>query len=421
MNTALANALKRQKDEKYQLIKLAKVARPEAINQLSAHLESPLLKVIIGPRRAGKSTLAVQALADTAFAYVNLEDEAVLGALSNNDELIEALDKVYPRSSHYLLDEIQNLPDWELFLNRQHRRGKNLIVTGSNSKLLGRELSTSLTGRHLAIELLPFSFSEFVNSKPKEASLPEPHYESLCNEWLQSGGFPDVVLSRGDRATYLRTLFDSILLRDVVQRHKIRNVSVIRGLSQLLINSISSRFTARSLERALKQTSFNSIRKYIDYFQEAYLFFELQPFSLKAKQRIAAERKIFTVDNGFVSSCARLILGGESILLENLVFVEQMRRGAVPNLTMFYIQTKNGLEVDFFLPEAEGGPLLRQVSHSIGAPLTLEREVRALLVSAKEYNAKQLQIITMSDEAILEREGFTIEVIPLWKWALESG
>ena len=414
MNSRLINALNRQQKEVAQILKLAVVGRDDIEKKLRKQLKSPLVKVILGPRRAGKSTLALKALQGSKVAFVNLEDEVILGALTENDDLMDALDSLQPEAQYYLFDEIQNLPNWETFLNRQQRRGKNLIVTGSNSKLLSKELSTSLTGRHFAIELFPFSFLEYCSAKsidPKSAD-----GLSAFDKWMSLGGYPEVALQRSDGAPYLRALFDAVILRDVVGRHRIRNAVAIQSLANLLINSVGARYSARSLERSLQQISFATIQKYLRYLEEAYLFFELQAFSYKARQRIASAKKIYTVDNGLVTANSDQTRSQQGALLENLVFIELLRRGNVANLSLFYAQTAANNEVDFYLPNSKSGAELIQVCYSFDNPLTIERELRSLKQAAQEFNATKLTIVTHSSESMHEVNGIVVNVVPAVKW-----
>ena len=228
-------------------------------------------------------------------------------------------------------------------------------------------------------------------------------------------------MKKSEPSTYLRTLFDSVILIDIVNRYKIRNSVALTNLAQLLINSVASRFTSRSLERSLNNSiSFLTIQKYLTHLHEAYLLFELQAFSFKTKQRIASERKIYTIDNGFLSFNAQTVAGNDSTLLENIIFIELIRRGYILNKSIFYLQTKGGFEVDFFLPNTlEGGELL-QVSHTLASSSTLERELRSLCKGAEEVNASKLTIITFNDEAVYKKEGFEIIAIPAWKWCLKG-
>lgn len=412
MNDQLINLLLAQKAERDRLLALPTVTR-EATAPLSAALSRKLIKVIMGPRRAGKSTLALQALKACPNAYVNFEDED-LKHVSGND-LMEALDRVYGPVPYCLFDEIQEFPNWETLVNKLQRRGRNLVLTGSNSRLLSSELASSLTGRHEAISLLPFGLSEFAAAK----GIPEADLalSQACNQWLRSGGFPEVLLEHAGEK-YLAALFDAIILRDIVGRHKVRNVLAIKSLGQLLLNNIASRFTARSLERVLKNTSFSTIERYLGYFAECYLFFTLQAFSFKARERVRSERKIFCIDNGLVFSAGFNLLGGESRALENAVFVELVRRGYVPNLSLFYAQTLNRHEIDFLLPHYPNGATLIQVAYAISTQTTLERELKSLAAAAREFRADKLLIITMNEEARHSLGNRRIEIIPMWKWCM---
>jgi uncharacterized protein len=417
MSSQLINVLNRQKLEKATLAGRSGVGRTSKIAELNAALNSSLVKVIVGPRRAGKSTLAFQALVNKPFAYVNFEDEALLSAVVDSDEIVSALDEVFDSPEFYFFDEIQNLPNWETFLNRQHRRGLNLVVTGSNSTMLSGELASALTGRHVPIQLLPFSYPEFLVAKGLEL---EPGTDSnYFEQWLQSGGYPEVVMGEIDGNLYLRTLFDSVVLRDVVTRHRLRNPLAIKTLAQLMVGAAGTRYTARSLERTMNGVAFSTIQRYLQYLHEAYLLFELQAFSFKVRQRIASERKVYTVDNGLLGALSSNPIGSNPQLLENAVFVELLRKGYEPNQSLFYVRTSSGFEVDFFLPSVGGDSCLVQAAVSISAPLTLERELRALLAAAAEYRAKRLLVVTLNEEARYERDGLEIEVIPFSKWCGE--
>jgi uncharacterized protein len=413
MTSQLITILNRQKVEKLGLASRGGITRIGKQEEIVAVLGSPLVKVIVGPRRAGKSTLALQALSGESFAYVNFEDEALLSCVTESDSLIEALNHIYESPKYFLFDEIQNLPDWERFLNRQHRRGHNLIVTGSNSTMLSGELASALTGRHIPIQLFTFSYPEFLAAKQVGTDgSPE-----LFEQWLVSGGYPEVVLGSIDGGLYLKTLFDSVVLRDVVSRHRLRNSVAIKTLAQLMVAGAGTKYTARSLERVMNGLAFSTIQRYLSYLHEAYLLFELQAFSYKLRQRIASERKVYTVDNGILSAFSTNPIGSNPQLLENAVFIELQRKGFEPNKSLFYVKTKSGFEVDFYLPAVSGESTLIQVAVTLSSPLTLDRELRALVEAAKEFKAARLLVITFNDTARYERDGMVIEAIPFVTFA----
>lgn len=380
-------------------------------SSLSKALSSGLVKVITGPRRAGKSTLAFQVLAAKSFAYLNFEDDALQSDVTS-DELMEALEKVYGKTDYVFFDEIQNYPHWESFINKLHRRDYNLVITGSNSRLLSRELGSALTGRHLSFELLPFSYREFLSGLKKENG-DDPE---LFRRFLTWGGFPEIVLGDFKPHGYLRTLFDSIVLRDIVTRHRIRASTAIHDLLNLLINNAASRFSARSLERSLGTLSVATVQKFISYCREAYLVHDLQPYFFKPRMRVKADRKIYAYDNGFITAISQPVGSNDSRHLENLVFVELVRRGFEPNLDLFYYQTRSGTEVDFLLREGSKNIELIQVTHNLSALKTREREMRALYQAAEELKTPKLTVITMDTEELIHEHGAEILVVPCGKW-----
>jgi predicted AAA+ superfamily ATPase len=382
-------------------------------SSLSKALSSNLVKVITGPRRAGKSTLAFQALVGKSFAYLNFEDDALRGEISS-DELVEALEAVYGKTDFLFFDEIQNYPHWESFINKLHRREHNLVITGSNSRLLSRELGSALTGRHLSFELLPFSYREFLLDR----GMAKKDDSESFQQYLTWGGFPEVVLGATDPASYLRTLFDSVVLRDIVTRHRIRASTAIHDLLNLLMNNAANRFSGRSLERSLGTLSTATIQKFIAYCREAYLVQDLQPYFFKPRVRMKADRKIYTFDNGFISAKSQPVSSNDSRLLENMVFVELVRRGFKPNMDLFYYQTGSGTEVDFLLRRSSKNLELLQVTQNLSSLKAREREIRALRQGAEELKLNKLTVVTLDTEEIIREAGLEISVVSCRKWLM---
>jgi predicted AAA+ superfamily ATPase len=238
---------------------------------------STIIKVIIGPRRAGKSFFAMHHLSRNGkFGYANFDDERLTG-LTDYDELLVAIDSVYDNPQVLLLDEIQNLPDWELFVNRLARSNYNLFITGSNSHLLGSELATHLTGRYLLTTILPFSFREYLRLTPYEMTTVEKGSALLA--YAGSGGFPEPLVKKIPSRDYLATLFDSIIYKDIVRRFRIRSVQAIDDLAMYLLANTASEYSYGSLARVTRCRSPMTARKYLGYLEEAFLFFSLPPFS----------------------------------------------------------------------------------------------------------------------------------------------
>ena len=224
-------------------------------------LESDLIKIIMGPRRAGKSFFSIHYLRNSNFGYINFDDEKLIN-LNNYDELISAINLVYNNPKILLFDEIQNLENWELFVNRLQRQGYNLIITGSNSKLLSKELATHLTGRHFQIYIFPFSFKEYIKLDNKELTTLEIK-EKLTN-FLIVGGYPEPYIKNLDYVEYLRTLFNSIIYKDIIKRYSIRATNEIDDLALFLLSNITKEYSYLSLTKNIKIKSSHTVKKYIN-------------------------------------------------------------------------------------------------------------------------------------------------------------
>lgn len=406
MKDLLWNIVNRQRVELGSLLPVELIERDRSA-ELVPKLTSPLIKVITGPRRAGKSTLALQALRGERFSYINFEDES-LPVITDGDQIVQTLDSIYGEVDYYFFDEIQNLSRWEQFLNRLQRQNKKIIVTGSNSQLLSEELSSSLTGRHHLIEVLPFNFREICRAKGGSSSL---------EEFLTLGGFPEVVMGKADCKPYLTALWDAVILKDIAKRKKIRNISALDNVLGILLGSITSRYNVDSLRRSIAgEVSSPTIKKFILSGVEAYLISELNLFSVKPKNRIKSDRKVYTVDNGFFTSKNVNFSENFGVLLENAVFNELRNRNYKPNLSIFYYTTRSGFEVDFLLRDGYKNAELIQVCYSLSSLKTRERELRALKEAGEELGVTDLTVVNMTEECIENYEGATINVVPAHKW-----
>ena len=362
-------------------------------------LNSPLIKLITGPRRAGKSVFALLMLKGRNFAYLNFDDKQLLERW--DEELVEkTLDEVYPGYEYLLLDEVQNLPGWDLWVSKLYRNGKNMVITGSNANMLSSEMATVLTGRYLQIEMLPFSLAEVMSAAGIDISDIKPEQQAeaslIADDYLRNGGFPETVLARGITKNYLSTLFDSILLKDVAQRHHIRKTSDLYGMATYLLSNFCNPFSANSLAEELGIASVTTTKKYCDYLNEPYLFFYLPRFNNKLKLMAKADRKAYIVDNGFVQSSAFNLSDNLGRLLENQVFVDLLRQGYVPGQTLFYYRSRNNREVDFVTRRGPKVEQLIQVSYNLDSAKTRKREVDALVECGEELNCRNLCIVTFS-------------------------
>ena len=383
-------------------------------------LNSHLIKLITGPRRVGKSTQALLMLRDKNFAYLNFDSQPLLNAWDAN-LVMRMLDDVYPGYDYLLLDEVQNLDVWDMWVSELYRQGKNLIITGSNAKMLSSEMATVLTGKYLQVEMLPFSLEELFDWNKLDLhhlmSEQDAECKVLTDDYLRNGGYPEVVASRQLVRSYLDTLFDSIVWKDVAKRHNVRNTTDLNNLAVYLVSNFCNPLSANELAEELGLSSVNTTKKYMDYLHEPYLFYYLSRYNNKLKLMKKAPRKVYVVDNGFVAAKAFSVTENLGRLLENQVFIELVRRGYDTEKTMFYYRSRNDKEVDFVLRQGAHIERLVQVCYDMNSPKTEKREVDAIVECAGELKCDNLTIVTYDDERTIEKDGYKINVVPIAKFS----
>jgi predicted AAA+ superfamily ATPase len=382
-------------------------------------LNSHLIKLITGSRRVGKSTQALLMLRNKNFAYLNFDSQQLLDAWDAN-LVMRMLDDVYPGYDYLLLDEVQNLEGWDMWVSELYRIGKNLVITGSNAKMLSSEMATVLTGKYLQVEMLPFSLEEFFDWNKLELHnlKPEQDAESkvLTDDYMRNGGYPEVVASRQLVRSYLDTLFDSIVWKDVAKRHNVRNITDLNNLAMYLVSNFCNPLSANELSEELGFSSVNTTKKFMDYLHEPYLFYYLSRYNNKLKLMKKAPRKVYVVDNGFVAAKAFSLSENLGRLLENQVFIELIRQGYDTEKTMFYYRSRNDKEVDFVLRKETRVERLVQVCYDLSSPKTEKREVDSIVECAGELKCSNLTIVTKEDERTIEKDGYTINVLPISKF-----
>ena len=382
-----------------------------------------LIKVIIGPRRCGKSFLAMHLLEQFGSrGYLNFDDERLVG-VDDYDRLVAAVNTVYGRPRHLLLDEIQNLPQWELFANRLQRQGFRLILTGSNAHLLSGELATHLTGRHLPVVLFPFSFAEALSVVPATRTGPELAEE--LHHYAADGGYPEPLLRDMDRGYYLRTLWDSVLYKDIVRRRRIRSVAGIEDLAGYLLANVSREYSLNRLTSVTRCKSVHTVAKYIEYLEEAFLFFSLSRFSFKAREQATANRKIYCIDNGMITARGVLFSPDTGRLVENLVAVALRKRALDGTCELFFWKDAQQREVDFVIKEGRRVTQLIQVCWDLTAASTREREIRDLLRAGAALSCERLLVLTADTDSEEEVEWYgrkgRIRLLPVWRWLSDAG
>lgn len=414
MKTIILNQRK-ERDELLSRPYLTRRNSQDADTLLSSHL----IKLITGPRRVGKSTQALLMLRNKNFAYLNFDSQPLLDAWDAN-LVMRMLDDVYPGYEYILLDEVQNLDAWDLWVSELYRLGKNLVITGSNAKMLSSEMATVLTGKYLQVEMLPFSLEEFFDWNKIELKTLKPEQQTdasvLTDDYMRNGGYPEVVASRQLTRSYLDTLFDSIVWKDVAKRHNVRNITDLNNLAMYLVSNFCNPVTANDLTEELGFASVNTTKKFMDYLHEPYLFYFLPRYNNKLKLMKKAPRKVYVVDNGFVAAKAFALSENLGRLMENQVFIELIRRGYDTDKTLFYYRSRNDKEVDFVLRKGPHVERLVQVCYDMSSPKTEKREVDSLVECAGELKCDNLVIVTNNDERTIEKDGYKINVIPISKF-----
>jgi len=408
------------KEERDELLRTKYIKR-DGLNEARQSIKNNLIKVIIGPRRAGKSVFGIQMLDGLDFAYLNFDDERLID-ISDYDDLLKAIRQVYGETKTILFDEIQNLPKWELFLNRLHRKGYNLVITGSNSRLLSRELSTHLTGRFIQFQILTFSFAEFLSARDflidETLGLKERQgmLLNLLSEYLEKGGYPEVLIKNIEPKTYITTLFESILFKDIVKRYNVRYSKKLYDLGLYLITNHSNEFSYTSLKKALDFKSVHTVENYTDYLNEAFLIFYIERFSHKLREQIKSPKKLYACDTGIINAVKFKTTPDIGKVIENATAIELLRRGK----EYYSYKTKDGKEVDFVVKEGLEITQLIQVCYDISQPATKKRELAALAKTARETGCDNLLVITWDYENKETSEHGDIIYMPLGKWLLQT-
>ena len=409
-----------QRKERDDLLAQNYITRHTSVN-IEDLLNSHLIKLITGPRRVGKSTQALLMLRNKNFAYLNF-DKQELRDNWNADLVMRLLDEIYPSYDYLMLDEVQNLFNWDVWVTELFRQGKNLVITGSNANMLSSEMATLLTGKYLPLEMLPFSLTEFFEWHRLDihAILPEQQNEAvvLTDDYLRNGGYPETVAARSLAGTYLSTLFDSIIWKDIVKRHKIRNTEDINNIALYLLSNFCNPLSANDISDALNIKSVNTTQKFMGYLHEPFLFYYLPRYNNKLKLMTKAPRKIYVVDNGFVAAKAFSTSDNLGRLLENQVFVSLLRKGYNTEQSMFYYRTRNDKEIDFVLRENNRVKQLVQVSYEMTTDKTVRRECSALTEAADELHCEELCVLTYNEKRTVDWAGHIIHVLPVSEWFL---
>src|SRR3989344_1846971 len=375
--------------------------------------------ILTGVRRCGKSTLLKQIMQNTShWCYVNFEDERLLDFKAQDFEMLnEVLTEIYESSKIYFFDEIQNVEKFETFVRRLHDEGKKIVITGSNAALLSKEFGTRLTGRYQSFEVYPFSFKEFLNFK--KITIDKNDFYNiekkvkllkLYEEYLSIGGFPEY-LKNHDK-DYIRTIYENILYKDIITRYSIKREKLIKELVNILATNATSQFSYNSLKKTLGLSNAITVKEYIGYLSNSYLFFELLKFSHSLKKQLSSHRKIYLIDSAFNQVCGLNFTPNKGRNIENNVYIELKRKGK----EIYYYADKK--ECDFILKEDTRITTAIQVCYALDNS-NKEREITGLLDAMKTFKLKEGLILTYEQTEEFERDGKKIRIMPICKWMLE--
>jgi hypothetical protein len=391
--------------------------------------------VLMGIRRSGKSytlyqdilrhlTNGINKVED--ILYVNFEDERIASITSEElGDILTAYLEMYDQKHPLIyLDEIQNITGWEKFARRLSESKYRVMITGSNAKMLSREIASSLGGSYISRDIFPFSFEEYLlyhGISLDKNWLYQPDTRLMVyrhfNEYFYYGGFAES-FDKVNKREWLTSLYQKILMGDIVERNKVRNPRVLRLLARKLADSVMQPTTLKRLEHIIKSSgdtiSQTVLKDYLDYMEDAYLIFSVPNLISPLTEQQTIMKRYFA-DNGILNI---FLFNGETKLLENLVAVHLNRlyHNTKEELRLFYYN-KN-VEVDFCVPEINQAI---QVSYTIDDAETYEREVGGLVKFLKAFKNYHGIIITWDTEKTIQEGSLSIEVLPVWKWLLAEG
>lgn len=380
-------------------------------------LKSKKISVISGIRRSGKSTLLKQIseLYAGDYYYFNFEDERLLDFTHNDfNDLLEILLSLYGEKKVLFFDEIQNIYGWEKFIRRLFESGYKIFVTGSNAKLLSSELATSLSGRHLKLELYPFSFKEVLDFyeftiKKIYTTKEKARLAKYFDEYVKYGGFPEIVASKNENE--LKQLYQDILIKDLIVRFKIRESKAFRELALFLLSNSGSAISFNNLKKILNFRSVTTVKNYVEFLESAYLNFLASKFDYSLKKQIINDKKVYSIDTGIINTVSFAFSANSGRLLENAVFMELKRRGE----EVYYHKGKK--ECDFLIKTGRKISMALQITENLN-PENRDREINGLVEAAETFNIEKLFILTLDQEESVKIGDRKISIMPIWKWLL---
>ena len=413
------------------------IEREHYMGKMKELLHSKSITIITGPRRTGKTVLLKQTINEMVedgvdreqVLYLNLEDYRLYS--HHSLELLSAVLETYKeninpkKNIYFFIDEIQNIEGFEYFLRTEYDRDAKVkikfIITGSNSKLLSKELGTLLTGRTSTLTIYPFSFREYLlyhgvkinTSSYFTLESQKNEIKQLFNKYVAFGSIPEFLdeIKPYDR---LNEYIENIIFKDIVVRFNIRNARLVKELAIFLATNIAKTYSINKLANSFK-CSVNTIQEYVFDLELAYLFFYLRQYSYSYKEHIKTKSKAYCIDTGLACATGFHFSRNHGRLLENTVFIELKRR----NSDIYYHKgAGTGVECDFLIKEGMHLTNAIQVTESLANPKTQKREINGLVDAAQQYGLEDGLILTDNEYDDMMHDGICIHVRPIWFWML---
>jgi len=405
------------------------IPRDDYISKIEQILDTREIIILEGVRRSGKTTLMHQTINillsktdKVNICYINLDDdrfgEDLRQIYESYLELVSPSGKIY-----FFIDEVQNIPRWEKWIKSVYDKDRNIkfIISGSTSTLLSREFSTLLSGRYFKKHVMPLSFKEMLtfmkigNSTEIESIKNKVLYRKTFSEFIEYGGFPEAVLESNIKikSERLRTYFESIVLKDIILKNKVRRPAKVEDLIYYLLSNIASQYNYKKLANAL-DISILTADSYLSFIRESFLLDSVSFFSYKVKEQLQYPRKIYCIDTGLRNAVCFKFRENLGQLYENVVFTELKRR----DREVYYWKNKMHQECDFIIKEGLRITELIQVCYNLDNPETKDREIKGILSAMKEFRLDSGLIITENYEGEETFKGRVIRFVPLWKWLL---
>ena len=385
-------------------------------------LQTSEILIISGIRRCGKSVLMQQIrdrLVEKDF-FFNFDDERLANfKLDDFQKLQECFVELFGEQHTYYFDEIQNIEGWERFVRRLYNAGNKIVITGSNARMLSRELGTHLTGRYIQVEIYPFSFQEYlamneipVNAKTLYTTTGRATMVKSFVKYMECGGFPKFL--QDGSVSYLTSLYESIIYRDILTRNGLTNEKEMLELMFYLASNATKRVTYSSLGKVVGIQHPDTIKNYLEYIQQTYLISQLFRYDPSVKKQMMSPKKIYFVDNAIIKRIGFNATENNGVFLENLVFIEMKRRG----WDVYYYADKK--ECDFIVRKGLHISDAYQVTLKMDSPQTREREIAGVREAMQAYSLSKGYILTFEGkETINFDDGTIVEVVPVWEWILQ--